>query len=155
MHNSDFDRDTEAIILRSGKRYRLEGKESNTDGDWNSYLEDTTITSLWGESKEYSEKRPTTPEQPKTPEVKPVTPPPFGSGTKGATPGASTTPPLILLRPAMEGGEMTFPVFYGNGSEDPQQHWFLCEAVWRFKKVMNTNMKAAQLVTTFRDRALN
>jgi len=46
-------------------------------------------------------------------------------------------------------------MFHGNGSEDPQQHWFLCEAVWRVKQVTDANMKANQMVTTFRDRALN
>ena len=50
MHNRDFNRDTEVGILRSGKRYKLEGKERNADGEWNNYLENTTITSLWGGS---------------------------------------------------------------------------------------------------------
>ena len=61
MHNSDFDRETEARILRSGKRYKLEGKESNTDGEWNNYLESTTVTSLWGELEEYNVTKPMTP----------------------------------------------------------------------------------------------
>jgi len=55
----------------------------------------------------------------------------------------------------MAGGEMKLPVFHGNGSEDPQQHWFLCKAIWRVNQVAYGNMKVAQLVTTFRDIALN
>jgi len=55
----------------------------------------------------------------------------------------------------MVGGEMKLPLFHGNGSEDPQQHWFLCEAIWRVKKVTDANMKVAQIVTTFRDCTLN
>ena len=55
----------------------------------------------------------------------------------------------------MEGSEMRLPLFHGNGSEDPQQHWFLCEVVWRVKQVTDPGMKANQMVTTFRDRALN
>lgn len=54
----------------------------------------------------------------------------------------------------MEGGEMKFLVFHENGSEDPQQHWLLCEVVWRVKQVVYANMKVAQLVITFRDCAL-
>jgi len=50
---------------------------------------------------------------------------------------------------------MKLPLFHGNGSEDPQQHWFLCEAMWRVKQITNACMKVAQVVTTFRDRALN
>jgi len=100
-------------------------------------------------------KRPTTPERSKTPEVKPVTPPPAGSGTKGATLGSNIASLLMSSRLVMAGGEKKLLVFYGNGSEDPQQHWFLCEAIWRVKQVIDANMKAAQLVTTFRDCALN
>jgi len=55
----------------------------------------------------------------------------------------------------MAGGEMRLPLFHGNVSEDPQQHWFLCEAVWRVKQVNDPDMKANQMVTTFRDQALN
>ena len=50
---------------------------------------------------------------------------------------------------------MRLPLFHGTGSEDPQQHWFLCDAVWRVKNVTDAVMKANQMVTTFRDRELN
>lgn len=50
---------------------------------------------------------------------------------------------------------MKLPLFHGNGSEDPQQHLFLCEAVWRVKQVADASMKATQLVTMLGDCALN
>ena len=61
----------------------------------------------------------------------------------------------VSSKKAMAGREMKLPLFHGNGSEDPQQHWFLYEAVWRVKQVANADMKAANLVTTLRDCALN
>lgn len=133
----------------------MEGKERNADEEWNIYLESTTITSLWGDSEDRSVKRPTTPEHPKTPEVKPVTPPLVGSGIKSMTPGSSIVPSFTTSKTVMAGGEMKLPVFHGNGLEDPQQHWFLSEIVWRVKQVIDANMKVAQLATTFRDRALS
>jgi len=123
MHNRDFDREHEAGILRSGKRYKSEGKESNTERECNSYLENTTIPSLWGDSEDHSVQRPTTPEQPKTPEVNPVTPPLARSGAKSMTQGSKGATPPFVSNTMMVGGEMKLPVFHGNGSEDPQQHW--------------------------------
>jgi hypothetical protein len=31
--------------------------------------------------------------------------------------------------------EMRLPIFWGDGSEDHDQHWFLCEAIWNIKNV--------------------
>ena len=49
---------------------------------------------------------------------------------------------------------MKLPIFKGTGAEDPEQHWFLCEAMWTIKKINDDNLKLVQLVTTLRDRAL-
>ena len=51
--------------------------------------------------------------------------------------------------------EMRLPNLRGDGSEDPDQHWFLCEAVWSIKQVTDDNIKRAQFSTTLRDRALS
>ena len=53
------------------------------------------------------------------------------------------------------GDDMKLLVFKGSRLEDPEQHWFLCEAVWSVKQVIDDDIKMAQLTTTFRDRALN
>jgi hypothetical protein len=51
--------------------------------------------------------------------------------------------------------EMRLPIFRGDGSEDPDQHWFLCEVVWSIKQVTDEAVKRAQFSTTLRDRALS
>jgi hypothetical protein len=51
--------------------------------------------------------------------------------------------------------EMRLPIFKGDGSEDPDQHWFLCEALWSIKQVIDEVVKRTQFSTTLRDRALN
>lgn len=50
--------------------------------------------------------------------------------------------------------ELRMPVFNGNGSQDREQHMFVCEAIWTAKQVHDQNAQIMQLVTTFRDRAL-
>jgi len=51
--------------------------------------------------------------------------------------------------------EMRLPIFRGYGSEDLDQHWFLCEAIWSIKKVTDKVVKRAQFITTLRDCALS
>ena len=50
--------------------------------------------------------------------------------------------------------DIKLPVFKGTGSEDPEQFWFLCEAVWTAKSIADENTRRAQLITSFRDRDL-
>jgi hypothetical protein len=50
--------------------------------------------------------------------------------------------------------EMRLPIFRGDGSEDPDHHWFLCEVVWSIKKVIDEAIKRDQFSTTLRDYAL-
>jgi len=51
--------------------------------------------------------------------------------------------------------EMRLPTFRGDGSEDPDQHWFLCKVVWSIKNVTDTVVKRAQISTTLRDHELS
>jgi hypothetical protein len=51
--------------------------------------------------------------------------------------------------------EMRLPIFKGDGCEDPDQHWFLCEAVWRIKQVTNEYVKRDRFSNTLRDHALS
>jgi hypothetical protein len=37
--------------------------------------------------------------------------------------------------------EMRLHVFRGYGSEDHDQHWFLCEVVWNIKNVIDKDIK--------------
>jgi hypothetical protein len=51
--------------------------------------------------------------------------------------------------------EMRLPIFRGDGSEYPDQQWFLCEVVWSIKKVTDKHVKRNQFSTTLRNHALN
>lgn len=37
--------------------------------------------------------------------------------------------------------DLRMPIFHGNGFEDPQQHLFLCEAIWDAKQIQEQNAK--------------
>jgi len=50
--------------------------------------------------------------------------------------------------------ELRMTMFNGNGSQDPEQHMFVCEAVWIAKKIQDQDVQITLLATTFRDRAL-
>ena len=49
---------------------------------------------------------------------------------------------------------MKLPIFNGNGTDDPEQYWFLCEAIWTARQNIDDDVKKSQLATTLRGRAL-
>jgi hypothetical protein len=51
--------------------------------------------------------------------------------------------------------EMRLPTFRGDGSEDPEKHWFLYEAMWSIKNITDKAVKRVQFSTTLRDHALS
>ena len=55
----------------------------------------------------------------------------------------------------MVGDDVKLPLFHGNGTEDIEKYWFLCEVVWTIKKVQDEDIKKGQLETTFRGQALD
>jgi hypothetical protein len=50
--------------------------------------------------------------------------------------------------------EMRLPIFRGCGYEDPDQHWFLCEAIWNIKNFTDEAVKRTQFSTNLRDCTL-
>jgi len=46
------------------------------------------------------------------------------------------------------------PAFHTMGKDDVEQHWFMCEAIWSVKRIVNEATKIVKLETTFKDRAL-
>jgi hypothetical protein len=52
------------------------------------------------------------------------------------------------------GDEMRLPIFRGDGSEGPDQHWFVCEAIWNINNFTDEAIKRNQFSTTLRDHAL-
>jgi hypothetical protein len=37
--------------------------------------------------------------------------------------------------------EMKLPIFRGDGYKDLDQHWFMCEAVWNIKSIIDEAIK--------------
>ena len=56
---------------------------------------------------------------------------------------------------SMVGHDIRLPTFNGNGVEDLEQHWFLCEVVWMVRLVHNVDLENAQMITTLRGCALD
>ena len=50
-------------------------------------------------------------------------------------PSGSNTANQNLPRRNRMGDDMKLPTFKGTWAEDPEQHWFLCEAVWTIKQI--------------------
>jgi hypothetical protein len=55
---------------------------------------------------------------------------------------------------ANQDSTLKLPAFHGMGRDDVEQHWFICEAIWSMKRVIDEASNIAQLETTFRDKAL-
>ena len=50
----------------------------------------------------------------------------------------------------MAGNELKLPIFHGNMTDDPEQYWFLCEAVWTARQIVDDDIKRIQLATMLR-----
>ena len=55
----------------------------------------------------------------------------------------------------MAGDDTKLPFFHGNKTDDPEQYWFLCEAVWTVRQTTNDDVKKGQLATTVQGCALD
>ena len=55
----------------------------------------------------------------------------------------------------MAEANIKLPIFNGNGLEDLEQHWFLCEAIWTVQQIQDENIKKAHMITTLRGHALD
>lgn len=131
---------------RSGKRYKVDHKSY--------FLEyHPSISESAKSNLEESELKPTTPQRT------------VGSQGNTTSSSFSQTPPRAQKTPMSQwtqlphrnvmADDIKLPIFRGTRSEDLDQHWFLCEAMWKVKQVTNDDIKMAQLMTMFRDRELN
>ena len=166
MFGSESACDEQSGLLRSGKRYKR-------DLGSNTLSQNNVDTSLSPEDSN-SEKTPFVRNPPITPQRRYVIPenpsqsksnPSPSSPVAGQSTSVSSLPPVTSLPPppppppprstmAHVNDDIKLPVFRGTGSKDLEQFWFLCEAVWTTKNIMDQNTRRAQLVTSFRDRAL-
>ena len=55
----------------------------------------------------------------------------------------------------MVGMDVRLPTFIGDGTEEPKQHWFLCEVVWMVRSVHNADINKGQMITMLRGHALD
>jgi hypothetical protein len=47
--------------------------------------------------------------------------------------------PSSLMGTQHAGSLTRYPKFWGKGDEDVEQHWFLCEAIWRSRGTLDAN----------------
>ena len=55
----------------------------------------------------------------------------------------------IGRRPRMVGDDVKLPLFHGNKTKNPEQYWFLCEAICTVKQDQNDDINKGQLGTKF------
>ena len=162
MFVSDNTFNEQSGLLRSGTRYKI---------DFDSFsLGQATTSSPVNPEESDSEENPSVGNPPVTPQRRSVTPeipsqsdsqpspsiPATGQSASVNPPPSTSCPPPNPPRTAMAylADDIKFPIFKGTGSEDPEQFWFLCEAVWTAKEITDVDVRSAQLITSFRDRAL-
>ena len=103
----------------------------------------------------------------KTPSISPemrsrVSSPERTSNSDSTSPEISSPEGATQLNPApeslnsnpMAAIEVRLPTFNGNGMKYPEQHWFLCEAVWMVCLVHSANIKKGQMITNLRGHTL-
>lgn len=52
------------------------------------------------------------------------------------------------------GDDIKMPIFRGLGSEDPDQFWFVANALWKERHITKEDVNKAQLIMMLRERAL-
>ena len=114
---------------RSGKRYRVNDSSSSSEEE----SSDNTRQQI---------QNPRTPQKPVGTQHNPAGTPSSSSHTAHTTPpsGSNTANQNPPPRNRM-GDDMKLPTFKGTGSEDPEKHWFLCEAIWTIKQIQDDNVK--------------
>ena len=149
MFRSKCDFDEQSGLLRSGKRYKR-NFGSYTLGQNTEY---TPLSPEEPESQETSFVRnpPITPQRwsvtPENPSPSESNPSPSIPVAGQSTPVSSPPPPPPPSTPwstmAHMNDDIKLLVFKGTGSEDPEKFWFLCEAVWNAKSIMDQNIRRA------------
>jgi hypothetical protein len=130
--------------LRSGKRYKVD--HGHQFEHRRSHISEPRVKSPHNLRKKRNF-------IPLTPQKSFVNPPSASQNS----PRGHSPPPIQNTQPPRRnrmGDDMKLPIFKGTRLEDLEQHWFLCDAMWSVKQVVDDAIKMAKLTTTFRDRAL-
>ena len=150
MFASDTPFDEKSGLLRNEKRYKRDFEPSPLG-------QATASTPVNPEASDSEENPPVTPQRRSaTPDIPSQSESQPGSSIPATGQSAPVNPPPKPSRNSMAHlvDDIKLPIFKGTGSEDPEQFWFLCEAVWNAKKITDPDVRAVQLITSFRDRAL-
>ena len=67
-----------------------------------------------------------------------ISTPPCSMFQQHSTSSRST---IVGIRHMKVGDDAKLPLFHGNGTEDPEQYWFLCEYVWSVKQITDDEVK--------------
>jgi hypothetical protein len=166
FNNSDSDNDTEIGHTRSGKVFREVhlanlfkqnyGDEGFYSGEEVDLTEEEHSEHARAEKKGYEEPRREEPETSatvQTIEVSTITSPIFSTAisnqnsqnhqsTKSIVTSSSTSTQTGNLGSSME-DEMRLPIFRGDGSEDSNKHWFMCESMCNINNFTDEAVKRA------------
>ena len=143
MFASESDFDDQSGLLRSGKRYKRnfesytlgQNTDSNPVSPTASEPEENPSV---GNPPVTPQRRPIIPKNPPQSEINPsLSIPIVGQSTPVSSPLPTSSPPPTPRRSTMAHmhDDIKLPVFEGTGLEDPEQFWFLCEAVWTAKTI--------------------
>jgi hypothetical protein len=166
--NSNSDSDTEARHTHSGrvfqgvhlenlfkKNYKEEGFYSGEEADLTDEEHSEPVGPEEEAAEELRQNEPETSGTAQATEVSNINPPvvsemlsnqniPNHESPQSPITSSSTSTQTGNLRNSMA-DEMRLPIFRGDGSEDPDQHWFLCEAVWNIKNITDEVLKETSL----------
>ena len=138
-------------LLRSGKRYKRDFG-SYSQGQHTKYSPVNPVDSEPEETPSVGnppvtpQRRPVIPENPSQSKSNPSSSIPVaGQSTPVSSPLLTSSPPPTPFRSTMAHmhDDIKLPVFKGTGSEDPEQFWFLCEAVWNAKTITDQDVRRA------------
>jgi hypothetical protein len=146
------------------QNYEDEGFYSGEEADLTDEEHSEPVGTEEGKAEELRRGEPETSETMQTIEVSIVIPPIDSVLNNHSNPSHqsiqrtfNSSPPHIhsgTLGRYME-DEMRLPIYRGDGFEDLDQYWFLCEVVWNIKNVTDEAFKRTQFSTTLRDHALS
>ena len=130
--------------LRSGTRYTVERGDHFPEQFPSAHRRVRSNPPIFNE-EELAQVRPITPLNTLGRQVNPTVPIQIGSNSQNpvssqGTPSVQQPHQVCWNRMA---DDIKLPVFRGTGLENPDQHWFLCEAVWSIKKVTEDDIKMA------------
>ena len=138
MIGSDWDCDEQSGLLQNDKRYKR---------DLGSSTEYTHLSSKTYESAEVPSVR----NPPITPQQRPIipenllqsesNPSPSIPVAGQSSPASSNHSSPLRSQMAHVHDDIKLPVYKGTGSEDPEQFWFLCEAVWTTKNITDIDVR--------------